>query len=159
MNRTRAVVIAAAVAAGTLGGCASSPPAPSAATSVAATVTLTPAAPAGGGDAGGHGGHGRGGTTTAAPAVPADFPADVPLPAGNVLGSTGSAGRWSVLLAGSGPADQVQRSTVAFYVAAGFTADTDSTLHRGGDQITLLAANRDHDNPNAVELTIALTRS
>ena len=157
MNRTWAVLIAATVAAGTLGGCAStSPPTPSAGTTVAATVTR-PAAPAGGEDAGGHG-RGGGGRATALPAVPADFPADVPLPAGTVLGSTGSAGHWSVLLAGTGPADQVQRSTVAFYVAAGFTADTDSILHRGGDQITLLAANRDHTNPNDAEL-IALTRS
>jgi hypothetical protein len=158
MNRTLAVMIAASVAVAALGGCAANTkPAPSTPPPVAAAPAPAPAQPGG---TGGGDNHGRGGGGTALPrTIPADFPADVPLPAGNVMGSTGSAGHWSVLMAETGPADVVQRSTIAFYTAAGFTADSDQVVHRGVYRITVFAVNRDHTNLNNASLTIAVARS
>ena len=67
-------------------------------TSTQGTPTLPPPAVRDGG----HGGRGgsANGTPSAANALPADWPLDVPVPAGDIMGSTGSAGRWSVLKIG-----------------------------------------------------------
>jgi hypothetical protein len=62
------------------------------------------------------------------------------------MGSTGSAGRWTVLILAAGSAAEVRRSTVAFYSATGFTAVTDSVLNKGNRQITVVVENRDHSN-------------
>lgn len=51
------------------------------------------------------------------------------------------------------PAMQARQSAVAFYLAAGFTAVTDSVLNRGNRQITLVAENRDH---SATETTLVI---
>ena len=95
-----------------------------------------------------HGGRGGRGHGSAAPAagLPADWPPEVPVPPGNISGSTGSAGRWTVLIVAAGSAAEVHRSTLAFYLAAGFTAVSDSVLNKGNRQITLVAENRDHSN-------------
>ena len=89
---------------------------------------------------------GRGGDrSTAAPAGrPADWPPDLPLPAGTITGSTGSQGRWTVLIVAAGSATEVRQSAAALYVADGFTAISDSVLNRGNRQITLVVENRDH---------------
>jgi hypothetical protein len=76
--------------------------------------------------------------------LPADWPADLPVPAGNLSGSTGSAGRWSVLILEAGSAAEVLNSAAAFYSAAGFTPVSDSVLNRGNRQITLVVENLDH---------------
>lgn len=52
---------------------------------------------------------------------------------------------------------QVLRSSVAFYVAAGFTADGPSTVHRGSYQVVLVAENRDHSNTET-NLAAGITR-
>lgn len=89
---------------------------------------------------------GGGGGAASAPALPADFPTEVPVPPGTLQGSTGAAGRWGLLLLTRGPADQVLTTTMAFYRAAGFTTDGPATVHRGHYQVVLVAENRDHSN-------------
>jgi len=89
-------------------------------------------------------------------ALPADWPTDLPIPAGDIIGSTGSAGRWSVQILAAGSAPQVHQSTVAFYAAAGFAAVTDSVLNRGNRQITLVVENRDH-SATQTNLVIGVT--
>lgn len=103
------------------------------------------------------GGPGSGGST-AAPQLPADFPADIPLPPGSLQGTTGSAGQWSVLLLVGGAAADVQRSTERFYIAHGFTRDGNAVVRRGPERITVLAAARDH-SPAETNLTLGVTRS
>lgn len=160
-SRTLMAVIAAAMAVTAMSGCTATPPLattqPSTGAGLAQPATRPPPAiqPGGGEDTRGRH-RGEGGV---ARAIPADFPAEVPLPPGTVLSASGAAGRWSVLLAQSGPADQVQHTTVAFYVAAGFAADSGSSVHRGTFRIDLFAANRDHIHPNDAELTIAVART
>jgi hypothetical protein len=112
------------------------------ATSTPTTFTPTPMVAT----RGGHGGRGSSGTGSpaGAGALPADWPADLPVPHGDIRGFTGSAGRWTVLILAAGSAAQVRRSTVALYTAAGFTPVSDSVLNKGRRQITLVVENRDH---------------
>jgi hypothetical protein len=144
--------LAALISAATLtAGCAAAPQPVTAPASNAAAPTVSaqanpavpppPAVPNGG-----HGGRGGSGNRSSAAGggMPADWPPDLPVPQGSLIGSTGSAGRWTVQLVAAGSAQEVRRSTVAFYSAAGFTAVTDSVLNRGNRQITLVVENRDH---------------
>ena len=94
----------------------------------------------------------------AAPPLPPDFPADIALPAGSLQGSTGGAGRWSVLILANGSAADVERSTENFYIAAGFVRDGFAVLHRGTEHITIVAENRDH-SPTQTNLTLGVTNS
>ena len=107
---------------------------------------------------GGHSGRGgsANGTPAAANALPADWPSDVPVPAGDIMGSTGSAGRWTVLIVAAGSAAQVRQSTMAFYTSAGFTAVSDSVLNKGQRQVTLVVENRDHSG-TVTNLMIGVT--
>src|SRR3954468_15752470 len=82
--------------------------------------------------------------------LPPDFPADVPLAPGQLQSATGGAGHWSVLLLVDGPADQAHASTVAFYRAHGFVADTDSILHDATHQVTVAVEARDHSTRRTV---------
>lgn len=107
--------------------------------------------------AGGHRG-GSGGARVTPPALPPDFPSDVPIPPAPLQGSSGSAGRWGVLLLAAGPADRVLTSTVSFYISAGFTAQGPGTVHRGRYTITIVAENRDHSNTET-NLALGVTRS
>ena len=143
-------------------GCAGTPSAGAPATGAAVLPSASSNPPAqpnpggtGAGDSGGQGRHG--GQAASAPALPADFPAEVPVPPGTLQGGSGSAGRWGLLVLVRGPADQVLRSSVAFYVAAGFTADGPSTVHRGPYQVVLVAENRDHSNTET-NLAAGITR-
>jgi hypothetical protein len=107
----------------------------------------------------GHHDRGRGGSRTgsvAAGGLPADWPADLPLPRGRIIGSTASAGRWTVLILAVGPAADVRRSTAALYSSAGFTAVSDSVLNKGNRQITLVVENRDH-SATETNLVIGVT--
>ena len=127
---------------------ASNPPAssgPPARTTSAGGPTTTASPPAV--TQGSHGGRGPvGGSPATAGGRPADWPPQVPVPRGAVIGFTGSADRWSVRLVSSGPADEVRRATVALYEAAGFTPATDSVLNMGHLQVTVVAENRDHSD-------------
>jgi hypothetical protein len=87
--------------------------------------------------------------------LPPDFPADVPLAPGELQSATGGAGHWSVLLLVDGPADQAHASTVAFYRAHGFVADTDSVLHDATHQVTVAVEARDH-SPRRTFVAIAV---
>jgi len=87
--------------------------------------------------------------------LPPDFPADVPLPPGQLQGATGGGGQWSVALLVSGSAADAHAATVAFYRAHGFVADTDSILHDAAHQVTIVVENRDH-SPNATFVAIGV---
>ncbi|HEY8618773.1 MAG TPA: hypothetical protein VIM01_01690 [Dermatophilaceae bacterium] len=119
---------------------ASSTPIPTVASSRSQTVS--PPTPPNDGH-GGRGGRGNG-SSAATSVLPADWPPELPVPQGSIMGSTGSAGRWTVLIVAAGSAAEVRRSTVAFYSAAGFTAVSNSVLNKGNRQITLVVENRDH---------------
>src|SRR3954462_9281446 len=82
--------------------------------------------------------------TAAAATLPPDFPADVPLPPGQLQTATGGGGQWSVLLLVNGSAADAHASTVAFYRARGFVAETDSILHDATHRVTIVVENRDH---------------
>jgi hypothetical protein len=105
-----------------------------------------------------HGGRGGSGIGSAAAAggLPADWPPELPVPQGSIVGSTGSAGRWTVLILAAGSAAEVRRSTVALYSAAGFTAISDSILNKGNRHITLVVENRDH-SATQTNLVIGVT--
>ena len=157
----RAALAASLIAALLTAGCGaprqtatatSSPSAPTISTQ--ATPSLPPTAPV----SGRHGGRAgsTNGSSAALGALPADWPPDLPIPAGDIIGSTGSAGRWSVQIVAAGSAAQVHQSTVAFYIGVGFAAVTDSVLNRGNRQITLVVENRDH-SATQTNLVIAVT--
>ncbi|MEO6144783.1 MAG: hypothetical protein ABIP19_12460 [Dermatophilaceae bacterium] len=78
------------------------------------------------------------------------------MPSGNIMGSTGSAGRWTVLILAAGSAAEVRQSTVALYSSAGFTAVSDSVLNKRNRQITLAVENRDH-SATQTNLVIGVT--
>jgi hypothetical protein len=102
---------------------------------------------------------GRGGSiagSAAAGGLPAGWPTDLPVPQGGIMGSTGSAGQWTVLIVAAGSAAEVRRSTLAFYSAAGFTPVSDSILNKGNRQITLVVENRDH-SATQTNLVIGVT--
>jgi hypothetical protein len=85
-----------------------------------------------------------GGAPAPAATLPPDFPADVPLPPGQLQAATGGGGRWSVSILVRGSAAEAHAGTVAFYQAHGFAADTDSILHNAAHQVTIVVENRDH---------------
>lgn len=102
---------------------------------------------------------GRGGSSTGSPAagvLPADWPPDLPVPQGSIMGSTGSAGRWTVLILAAGSAADVRRSAAALYSSAGFTSVSDSVLNKGNRHITLGVENRDH-SATQTNLVIGVT--
>ena len=96
------------------------------------------------------------GSQVAGGGLPPDWPSDLPIPAGDLVGSTGLAGRWSVLIVAPGSAASVLQSTVAFYAGEGFAAVSDSVLNKGNVQITLVVENRDH-SATQTNLVIAVT--
>lgn len=91
-----------------------------------------------------HSGGGGDRSSAATPGLPADWPRDLPLPQGTVIGSTGSNGHWTVQIRAAGSAAQARQSVADFYTTAGFTAVSDSVLNNGNRQITLVVENRDH---------------
>ena len=137
---------------------ASSPSVPTSSAQAAPTSTRPPPSlPPTAAASGRHGGRGgSNGSSAAVGALPADWPTDLPIPAGDIIGSTGSAGRWSVQILAAGSAAQVHQSTVAFYTGVGFAAVTDSVLNRGNRQITLVVENRDH-SATQTNLVIGVT--
>jgi hypothetical protein len=84
------------------------------------------------------------GGVAAAATLPSDFPADVPLPPGQLQSATGANGQWSVLLLVNGSAADAHATTVAFYRTHGFVAETDSILHNARHRVTIVVENRDH---------------
>jgi hypothetical protein len=86
---------------------------------------------------------------------PPDFPADVPLPPGQLQSSTGGGGQWSVLMLVDGPADQALASTVAFYRAHGFVPESDAILHDATHRVTVAVEARDH-SPRRTFVVIAV---
>jgi hypothetical protein len=90
-------------------------------------------------------------------ALPADWPATVPLPAGKLTATGGRSPHWSVLLVVAQGAVKTQSSAISFYVARGWIKDNSFTVHKGVYRINLTAANRDHSATTS-NLTIALTK-
>jgi hypothetical protein len=91
----------------------------------------------------------------AAATLPPDFPADVPLPPGQLQSATGGGGQWSVLLLVDGSAAEAHSATVAFYQGRGFVAETDSILHNAAHRVTIVVENRDH-SPNHTFVAIGV---
>ncbi len=153
MDQTRGplTLLAAFLAATTLtAGCASQqttlPNAPTTQVQTSSVPSGPAPPPSPAGSAPDHGGRGSSAGQSQAPAagLPAGWPPDLPIPAGTITGSTGSAGRWTVAILAAGSATQVRQSTMAFYSSVGFTPVTDSVLNKGNRQITLVVENRDH---------------
>jgi CHRD domain len=95
-------------------------------------------------------------TPPATAGLPPDWPADVPLPAGQIQGSTGGNGSWTVELLVNTGAAQAHKAAVDFYVGRGFKAETDSIVSNGTRRITIVVENRDH-SPSQTFLLIAVT--
>jgi len=133
---------------------AASPPAPAApdpsAAAPAAPVAPTAPAPA---PAAAPSAPTAPGAPAATAGLPPDWPSDIPLPPGTVEGSTGSAGQWSVQLLVRGSAADALTSTVAFYVARGFRAQSNAVVVRGPERIVVVTENRDH---SATQTTVVL---
>jgi hypothetical protein len=166
IRRTRFVLAALLTAATLTAGCSTTPqtlpsnavstPVPTVSTSPTPTLPTTSAVPNGtGGSESGRRGSNNG-SPAAAGGLPADWPADLPVPRGSIIGSTGSAGRWTVLILAAGSAAAVRQSTAALYTSAGFTAVSDSVLNKGNRQITLVVENRDH-SATQTNLVIGVT--
>jgi len=162
---TRSALTASILMAATLtAGCgATSQPSPAVVSSTPAVTASTPvpghvapAPPAV--PRRGHGGRASAGngSSAAAGGLPADWPPDLPVPQGTISGSTGAAGRWTVLVVAAGSAREVRESAIALYTSAGFTAVSDSILNKGSRQITLVAENRDH-SATQTNLVIGVT--
>ena len=114
------------------------PTAPAPAPAAAPSAPIAPTAP---------------GAPAATAGLPPDWPSDIPLPPGRVEGSTGSAGQWSVQLLVRGSAADALTSTVAFYVARGFRAQSNAVVVRGPERIVVVTENRDH---SATQTTVVL---
>jgi len=121
----------------------------------AAGQAVAPASPS----TGQHG-RGRSGRAPAAGAarLPLDWPSNIPIPAGRLQSSAGSAGQWTALILAIGSARDVLRSAATFYLAEGFTAVNDSMLRRPPFAITIGVENRDH-SPTETYLVVAVTRT
>jgi hypothetical protein len=89
--------------------------------------------------------------------LPADWPRHLPVPAGQIQGSTGSVSQWSVQILTRGSAAAVHRRTMRFYVARGFSRVTDSVLRRGRLRIVVVTENRDHSATRTF-LVLGVTR-
>lgn len=79
-----------------------------------------------------------------APALPADWPIDVPVPTGTLMGATGAAGQWSLLVVVDDGAEAVRAAAVSLYLAHGYVAESDSVVHNERYRVTVVAENRDH---------------
>ncbi|MFP3461375.1 hypothetical protein R5O87_11035 [Arthrobacter globiformis] len=158
----------AVLAAAALAGCSASPPVaappvtgqPSApgppSSSINGSTTSGTATAQAGGRRRGSDGDGEGGEgARALPALPADWPADVPLPPGQLQGAGGTAGAWTVLLTVPGGADEALASAEAAYESNGFTRTGSGQLRRGPYAIVMVARNRDHSAAQT-DLTISL---
>src|SRR4051812_23006476 len=81
-------------------------------------------------------------------ALPANWPSDVPVPPGELQGSTGGDGLWSVQLLVNGSAAQVLQSALDFYVAAGYATVATRVLLPGAHRLPLVTQERDHSKPH-----------
>jgi hypothetical protein len=88
-----------------------------------------------------------GGASKVVPALPADFPSDVVLPAGQLTGSGGGAPSWSVGLLVDGGYPAVMARVHDFYVASGYSelgATSAYSLTNGVHTVTFVGRNHDH---------------
>jgi hypothetical protein len=119
------------------------------------TTAAPPPAQAGGrrrgSDGNGEGGEGARGV----PALPAGWPAEVPVPPGQLQGSGGTAGAWTVLLTVPGGADGALAAAEVFYESNGFTKSGNGQLRKGQYTLVMVARNRDH-SANQTDVTISL---
>jgi hypothetical protein len=122
--------------------------------------TTAGAAPAqAGGRRRGSGGDGEGGEgARTVPSLPAGWPADVPVPPGQLQGSGGTAGAWTALLTFSGGADQVLAAAGVFYESKGFIRTGSGQLRKGPYAIVMVARNRDHSAAQT-DLTVSLGKA
>jgi hypothetical protein len=102
---------------------------------------------------------GRGGGTKTP--LPADFPADLPLPSGTLTGSSGTSPAWSVGLNIDGSYAVNMSAIRAFYVSHGFTdLNARQAIPFGFNNSTysLQIVGRDHDHtgPMSTDVTIVI---
>jgi len=93
--------------------------------------------------------------------MPADFPTDVLIPAGTLLGTTGVSPNWSIGINIDGSYSFVMPTLRTFYVAQGFTdLSPDSIIPFGfeNDKYTLqiVGRDRDHTGPQSTDVTIVV---
>ena len=103
---------------------------------------------------------GGGGGPTPVVTLPADWPAEVPVPAGALRVTLGASPSWIVALIAEGSYASVSASVIALYTSAGFTQPQgpgmlvfDSPTY----SITVAAAARDHSNLQT-DVNVYLTR-
>lgn len=89
--------------------------------------------------------------------LPPDWPRRLPVPAGQIQGSTGAGGQWSVLILTRGSAAAVHSRAMRFYIVRGFTRVADSVLRRGRLRIVVVTENRDHSAAKT-NLLLGVTR-
>jgi hypothetical protein len=94
------------------------------------------------------GGGPTGGGAVAGGLLPADWPAEVPVPPGVIQGANRAAGVWVLTILANGDAKQVTASLLALYGSHGFTADSGSAipliLTGPAYRVTVQMAPRDH---------------
>jgi hypothetical protein len=106
----------------------------------------------------GQNGHKRGAATPSRLGqLPPDWPRLLPVPSGQIQGSTGSRGQWSVQILTRGSAAAVKKRALQFYVARGFTRVADAVLRRGRLRIVVVTENRDHSAAKTF-LVLGVTR-
>ncbi|MFE4543833.1 hypothetical protein [Arthrobacter sp. NPDC056727] len=140
----------AVLATAVLAGCSPAPPVVKEST----TAGAPPAQDGGrrrGSDGDGEGGEGA----RTVRALPADWPADVPVPPGQLQGSGGTAGARTVLLTVPGGADEVLAAAEVFYESNGFSKTGSGQLSKGPYTVVMVARNRDHSAAQT-DLTISL---
>ena len=160
----------AVLATGVLAGCTPAPTGPAPITPapvngqtpvppsslVNGSTTAAPPPAQAGGRRRGSDGNGEGGEgARAVPALPAGWPAEVPVPPGQLQGSGGTAGAWTVLLTVPGGADGALAAAEVFYESNGFTKSGNGQLRKGQYTVVMVARNRDHSAAQT-DLTISL---
>lgn len=105
---------------------------------------------------------GGGGGKAPPPKLPADFPAEVPLPVGTLLGSTGSSPSWSLQLAVSkqNVFDQEVKVVTALYTSRGYVQASNGTLSFTSPAyvVSAIVFNPDHTAPLGTNVAIGVSR-
>jgi len=94
------------------------------------------------------------------PSLPADFPADVPLPPGTLTGSTANAPTWVVALLMRGGYPEVMASVHDFYISRGYSEAGPTWMYHlsnGIHSIQFAGQNHDH-SATQTDVSIGVTR-
>lgn len=95
-----------------------------------------------------------------APVLPADFPADVVLPSGELTGSSGVSPSWSIGLLMNGGYPEVMAGVHDFYLAHGYSELGPTWMYRlsnGIYTVTFVGRNHDH-SATRTDVTIQVAK-